>query len=151
MITDAQLIFSDAQAITSAAGSTNTIDLSLAARDIGVGEDLYIFVSVDVAFTDSGSNSTLTVALEGDSTTSFTPDGTTTLFTIPALAAAGAAYYAKLPPGIVSGSDALAYQYIRLKYTPNNGDLSTGTVTAGIVKDIQKVNNFSSGFSISGH
>ena len=75
MIMDAQLLFSDAQAITAAAGSTNTIDLG-AVRDIGTGENLYLVVTVDVAFTDGSSNSTLTVALEGDSTTTITPDGT---------------------------------------------------------------------------
>lgn len=151
MITDAKLLFSDAQAITAQAVSTNVVDLGAIANDIGVGEDLYVFVTVDVAFTDSGSNSTLTVALYGDSTTTFTPDGNTTLGTLPALAAAGSKYFYKLPPGIVSAVDALAYQYIALEYTPNNGNLSTGTVTAGICKDIDKVNYFASGFSVSGH
>lgn len=144
MFLDAQNLFSDAQAVTAAAGSTNTIDLS-AVRDIGTGESLYIFVQLDVAFTDSGSDSTLTVALEGDSTTSFTPDGTQDLFTIPALAAAGNIYYARLNPGAAP----LQYQYIRLKYTPNNGNLTTGTVTAGIVKDIQKYTSFADGLTIS--
>lgn len=151
MYIDNNLYFSNAQAITAQAVSTNVVDLGAIANDIGVGEDLYVFVTVDVAFTDAGSNSTLTVALYGDSTTTFTPDGNTTLFTIPALAAAGSKYYAKLPPGIVSGTDALAYEFIALEYTPNNGNLSTGTVTAGIVKDIDKSNQFASGFSVSGH
>ena len=144
-ITDALLLFSDAQAITAAAGSTNTVDLSNASRDLGTGENLYVVVTVDVAFTDSGSDSTLTVALEGDSTTSFTPDGTDTLFTIPALAAAGATYIARLDPGMAS----LAYQYIRLKYTPNNGNLTTGTVTATLCHDVQKWTAFAKGFVIS--
>lgn len=144
MFLDAQLLFSDAQAITAAAGSTNTVDLS-AVRDIGTGQDLYVQVSVDVAFTDSGSNSTLTVAIEGDSTTSFTPDGTQDLFTIPALAAAGDKFYAKLSPG----SAPLQYQYVRLKFTPNNGDLTTGSVTASLVLDIDKPKIFAKGYVIS--
>lgn len=144
MITDAQLTFSDAQAITAAAGSDNTVDLS-AVRDIGTGEPLYIVVSVDVAFTDGSSDSTLTVALEGDSTTSFTPDGTVDLFTIPALAAAGNVYYARLAPGAAP----LAYRYVRLKYTPNNGNLTTGTVTASIVHDIQKFVAYAKNYTIS--
>jgi hypothetical protein len=132
MILDKENLFSDSQAITAAAASTNHIDLG-SARDIGTGEDLYVFVNVEVAFTDSGSDSTLAVALEGDSTESFTPDGTVTLFTIPALAAIGNIYFAKLSPG----SAPLQYRYIRLKYTPSS-DLTTGTITAGLVKDIQK-------------
>lgn len=143
MITDALLLFSDAQAITAAAGSDNTIDQGIA-RDIGTGEDLYVVVSVDVAFTDSGSDSTLAVALEGDSTTTFTPDGTVTLFTIPALAAAGNIYYAKLSPGMAP----LAYRYLRLKYTPSS-DLTTGSVTASIVHDIAKFVPYAKGYTIS--
>lgn len=147
MFLDAQLLFSDAQAVTAAAGSTNTIDLS-AVRDIGNGNDLYVFVSVDVAMTDASSDSTLTVSLEGDSTTTFTPDGTRDLFIIPAVTAAGNVFYAKLSPSIGS-SDGANYQYIRLKYTPNNGNLTTGTFTAGIVQNIQKATVFADGITIS--
>ncbi len=144
MYVDSQLLFSDAQAITVAAASGNVIDLG-AVRDIGTGEALYVVVSVDVAFTDSSSNSTLTVALEGDSTTSFSPDGTQDLFVIPALAAVGSVYYARLNPG----SAPLQYQYIRLYYTPNNGDLTTGSVTAFIAKDIQKYVSYADNITIS--
>ena len=144
MILDAQLEFSSAQAITAAAGSTNTVDLS-AVRDIGTGADLYLVVNVTTAFTDTGSNSTLTVAIEGDSTTSFTPDGTEDQFTIPALAAAGAVYISKLNPG----SAPLQYRYIRLKYTPNNGDLSAGAVSAHLVNDVTKFVAYAKGYTIS--
>lgn len=147
MILDGQLLFSDAQAVTAAAGSTNTLDLS-AVRDIGTGEDLYVFVSVDVAMADTGSNSTLTVTLQGDSTTSITPDGARDLFIIPATSAAGSIFYAKISPSIGS-SDATNYQYLRLLYTPNNGDLSAGTFTAGIVGNIQKATLFADGITIS--
>lgn len=146
MIIDASLQFSSAQAITAAAGSTNTIDLGPGAlRDIGTGEDLYVALVVTTAFTDSGSDSTLTVALEGDSTTSFTPDGTRDLFVIPALAAIGDTFFAKLDPG----EGGLQYQYIRLKYTPNNGNLSAGAVSANLTKDIAKWRAFAKGYTIS--
>jgi len=144
MLLDSQLRFSNAQAITAAAGSTNTIDLG-AVRDIGTGEPLYVIVSVDVAFTDSGSDSTLTVTLEGDSTTSFTPDGTADLFIIPALAAAGNLYIARLHPGMTP----LNYRYIRLLYTPNNGNLTTGTVTSYLTNNIQKWQAFADNITIS--
>lgn len=143
MYLDAQLLFSDAQAITAAAGSTNKIDFG-AARDIGTGEPLYVVVTVDVAFTDASSDSTLTVALEGDSTTSFTPDGTQQLFIIPALAAAGAIYVARISPDYAAN-----YRYMRLKYTPNNGDLSTGSLTAFITNNVQKYASYADGITIS--
>ena len=143
MIHDAQNLFSDAQAITAAAASTNYINFGVA-RNIGVGENLYVVVTVDVAFTDASSDSTLTVALEGDSTTSFTPDGTQQLFIIPALAAAGAVYIARISPDYASN-----YQYIQLKYTPNTGNLTTGTVTAFIAKDVQAYSSYAKGYTIS--
>jgi hypothetical protein len=144
MYVDALLLFSDAQAITAAAGSESTIDLG-AVRDIGTGEPLYIVVCVDVAMTDAGSDSSVTVALEGDSTDSFSPDGTQDLFVIPAVSAVGATFFACLNPG----SAPLQYRYIRLKYTPNNGDLTTGSFTAFIAKDIQKYRSYAKGYTIS--
>lgn len=142
MYVDSQLLFSDAQAVTSAAGSTNTIDFG-AVRDMGVGEPLYVVVLCDVAMTDSGSDSTLVVALEGDSTTSFTPDFTRNLFTFSALSAAGTVKIAALGP------DDLNLQYARLKYTPAGGDLSTGSFTAFIAKDIQKYTSYADNVTIS--
>lgn len=144
MILDGQLTFSDAQAVTAAAASTNSVDLG-AVRDIGTGEPLYVVVTVDVAMTDSGSDSSLAVALEGDSTTTFTPDGTDALFTIPAVAAAGNTYIARLSPGM----NALQYRYIQLKYTPANGNLTTGSFSAYLTHDIQKVVNYADAITIS--
>lgn len=127
MITDALNLFSDAQAITAAAASTNYIDLGVA-RNIGVGTKIGVVVTIDTTFADTGSNSTLTVSLYGDSTTTFTPDGSQTLFTIPALAAAGNRYVAWISPDFAAN-----YRYIELYYSPNNGDLSAGAVTAQLV------------------
>lgn len=142
MYVDSQLLFSDAQAVTAAAGSTNTIDLG-AVRDIGVGEQLYVVCLCDVAMTDGSSDSTLAVALETDSTTTFTPDATRTLFTFSALSAAGTVKYAALGP------DDINLQYARLKYTPANGDLTTGSFTAFITKDIQKYKAYADNVTIS--
>ena len=144
MFIDAQLLFSDAQAVTAAAGSTNTIDLS-AVRDIGNGRPLFIVVTVDVALTDIGSDSSVTVALEGDSTTTFTPDGTINLFTIPAVSAAGSIFIASLSPSAAP----LQFQYIRLLYTPNNGNLTTGSFTAFIALDIQRYVSYADAITIS--
>jgi hypothetical protein len=143
MIQDKHLQFSEAQAITAAAGSTNTYDQGVG-RDLGTGEPLFIVLEVTTAFTDSGSNSTLTVALEGDSTESFTPDGTQDLITIPALAAVGDKFFVRLHPGMTP----MNYRYLRLKYTPNNGDLTTGSLNASIVKDIQKWKAYANAYDI---
>lgn len=134
MILDAQLQFSDSQAITADAASTNIIDLTHANRDIGTGESLYVVVNVEVAFTDASSDSTLAVILEADSTETLTPDASLTLFTIPALAAVGDKFIARLDPGAA----ALQYQYIGLQYTPANGDLTTGTISAHLTTSIDQ-------------
>jgi len=143
MLIDKLLMFSEAQAITAAAASTNSLDMG-PARDIGVGEDLYVFINVDVAMTDGGSDSTLTVDLYGDSTTSFTPDGKQTLFTIPAVSAAGTQYFAKISPDF-----AAQYRYLELYYTPNTGNLTTGSFTAGIINGIQKAKMYAKGYVIN--
>lgn len=142
MFLDAQLIFSDGQAVTAAAGSTNTIDLG-AVRNIGVGEVLYLVIICTVAMTDSGSDSTLAVAIEGDSTDSFTPDSTKTVATFAAASAAGTTKIVKLSP------DDINLRYMRLKYTPSGGDLTTGSFDAFITKDIQAFTAYADNITIS--
>jgi len=142
MYVDALLLFSDAQAVTATAASTSSIDLS-AVRDVGTGEDLYVVVTCDVAMTDASSDSTLAVAIEGDSTTTFTPDYTRTLFTFSALSAAGTVKIAKLSPGDVN------LRYLQLKYTPASGDLTTGSFTAFITSQVDKWTAYADAITIS--
>ncbi len=144
MYLDAQLLFSDAQAITADAASTNIVDLSQV-RDIGTGQSLYIVTIVDVAMTDSGSDSTLAVILEGDSTTTLNPDGSQTLFTIPATTAAGEKFFARLDPG----SAPLQYQYIGIQYTPANGNLTTGSFTTFMTVNIDDWKAYADNITIS--
>ncbi len=143
MIIDAQLLFSDAQALTAAAASTNSIDLGIA-RDVGTGETLYVVVSVGVAMTDAGSDSTVSVYLQTDDNSSFSSATNSQLIgTLGALSAVGTTLYAKLDPAKVNE------RYIRLYYTPAGGDLSTGTVDAFITKDISKYTSYADGITIS--
>jgi len=141
---DAQLLFSSEQAVTSTAASTNSVNLG-AVRDIGTGEDLYVVCLLDEAMADSGSDSTVAVSLEGDSTTTFTPDGAQALFSFAAVSPKGTVKIAKLDPG----SAPLQFQYIQLKYTVANGDLSAGKFTAFLTNNIDKYTYFADGFKIS--
>lgn len=145
MLMDAELLFSEAQAITAAADSTNVVDLGVA-RDIGVGEELYIMVLVTTTLDDAGDDSTLTVSLVTDDNAALSSDAVVQeLVTIPATTAAGTVYFFRLTPEILE-----AYQrYIGLAYTLSGGNLSAGAITAGIVKDIQKYKDYASGFTIS--
>ena len=141
MILDKVLMFSDAQGITAAAASDNYVDFG-ATKDLGLGENLYIAINVDVAFTDGGSDSTLTVAIQTDTDPAFGSAVTQSVLTIPALAPIGAAYFVGIDPGVI------AERYVRLYYTPNSGNLTTGSLTATIAKDIQKQVIYPKGYTI---
>lgn len=143
MIMDAQLLFSDAQAVTAAAASTNYVDLK-AARDIGNGKDLYLVSVVDVAMTDGSSNSTLTVDLQTDDNSSFSSAATgCTAFSFPALSAIGTTLIRRLGPGDCNE------QYMRVYYTPVNGDLSTGSFTTFITTEPYKYASYPDNVTIS--
>lgn len=141
MILDANLRFSDAQAITATADSTNIIDQNIAGRDAGTGKPLYVVVVITTAMTNTG---TVDVALQGDSTSTITPDKTRSLFVIPAGSAVGDTFIAPLHPA----GEPEALQYINLKYTVS-GTVSTGNVDAFLVSDIQRWKAYANNYTIS--
>lgn len=156
MILDNNLLFSDSQAITATAASTNLIDLGPIAtaavsggdtgtRQIGDGFPIFIFVFVEVAFTDSGSDSTLTVSVETDDNTSFSSAATVmTLDVLAALTAAGSKFFYRLP----ISTAAIPYErYIRLKYTTTNGNLTTGTISAGLCTGVDRYRSYTNAVS----
>lgn len=63
MYTDARLQFSDAQALTATALSTNVIDLGVA-RAIGNGEEMSVLITVDVAADQGAGDEDYTFAVE---------------------------------------------------------------------------------------
>lgn len=143
MYVDAQNLFSDAQAITASAASTNLIDFG-SARDIGVGRELYLVVVVDVAFTDAGSDSTVAVTVQTDDNAGFASATTVqTIGTFAALTAAGSRLVARLQP------DAGWEQYVRVYYTVANGDLTTGSLTSFLTTDIQAWTAYPIGYTVS--
>lgn len=136
MFLDAQLEFSDAQAVTSSAVGTNVIDLS-ADRSIGNGEPLGVLFVVDVAADQTSSDEDYTFDLEyasnaGQSTgrqligrrvfESGTPDA-------PAqnadLLVVGFQFVIVLPPTRLSESE----QYLGIRYV-TAGSSPTITMTA---------------------
>jgi hypothetical protein len=141
MIIDSQALFSDDQAVTATAVSSNIIDLGATgtvpggstalSRDIGKGTPVEILIQWTVAAV-SGGASTVTVDLETDDNSSFS--SATTLATTGAIAKATlvAGYQMKIhymPRG--------AERYIRLNYTVATANLTAGAVTAGIVAGVQ--------------
>ena len=138
MLMDLQSMFSDKQAITVTAASTNVIDFGAAGtpkhakaavtRDIGKGRPIPIMVMVNQTFTDVGSDGTLTIALQVDDDEAF-GSATTVLSQTFALATLVAG--AKLPPFYVP--EGVDERYARLNYTVASGPMTAGKITAGLV------------------
>jgi hypothetical protein len=143
MIVDKLARFSNAQALTANAASTDLMDLGDADRNLGIGSDLYLVSVVTTALTDAGSNSTVTVTLETDTLAAF---GSATkvqeCFIIPALAAVGDTFTAKV------SRFQTPEQFLRVFYTMTNGDLTTGSVTTFLTSDAQEWRAPSKGYEI---
>lgn len=130
MIFDNTNIFSDDQAITATAASTNVIDLGASRGDIGKGIPIPILVQVTTAFATLTS---LTVAIQTDSVENFASPKTLTEQTI-ALASltAGAKFGFNILP---LGTDE---RYLRVYYTVTGSNATAGNITAGIVAAIDQ-------------
>ncbi len=134
MILDNQAIYSDAQAITATAASTNTIyhgpvSSLVKGLDFGKGEKVPLLVQVVEDFNNLTS---LKIELELDSTEAFTPDRVHDL---------GTYALAKLKAGFQITRDDLPrgfdQVYSRIKYTVTGTAPTTGKITAGIVAGVQ--------------
>lgn len=118
MFVDSQLMFSDAQALTTTAVSTNIIDLSVD-RNIGKGEPMAIVLTFGV---DSGGTSpTLQVVLQTDNDVAF--GSLTTIASSAVVLDAVAGDSIVLPIGYSNE------RYLRLSYV-TGGTTPTATVDA---------------------
>lgn len=144
MILDKENRFANGQVVTATAISTNVIDLLKSGLDLGTGEEMLIEAAVKAAMTDTGSDSTVTVELVTDSAdTMGTPVVVQTLGTFAALSAIGTKITAKLQPSN-------AYErYIAVRFTVANGNLTTGSFDAYLVKDADLVKAYPSGYSVA--
>ncbi|MBG0596263.1 hypothetical protein I4P23_01790 [Enterobacter kobei] len=131
MILDKLLMFSEAQAVTASAASTDVIDLRPidgTRRDIGVGYPLEFWATVNTTATAAGA-ATLNVQLQTS------PDNSTwtTLYdsgtlALAALTAGKRLFSAKVPAGV--------QRYLRVNYVVGTGPLTAGAFTSGINLDV---------------
>lgn len=149
-IIDRQNMFSDAQALSGAGttASTDTIDLqplysgvggSNTSRDLGVGENVYVQVSVSGV---SGTSPTLVVAIQSDDNSGFS--SATVLFTSAAIAlpaAGGQVLITSLPFGNYE-------KFLRLSYTLG-GTSPVATVKAALVRGVEAIRNYTDALVIS--
>lgn len=97
MIIDAQLLYSDAQAVTADAGSTNVVDHGQD-RNLGLGEPLAAVITVDVAADGTTGDETYVVLLETDDNAAFSSATEVARVTIPRGSAAGTKFVIPVPP-----------------------------------------------------
>jgi len=134
MLLSQQQLFSDAQAVTSTAPSTNLIDLGAPGtvlgapaaliRDIGKGEPIPIVVRLLAAA--GGTSPTLVVSVQVDNDVAF--GSAKTVYTGPTVAGGTAGQELYLPVYLPEGTDE---RYLRLLYT-TGGTSPTHSITAGV-------------------
>jgi hypothetical protein len=159
MYVDQQLEFSDAQAVTATAISTNvydlfsmgvgagTTDVSPNTRiDIGAGEDVYLVVNTAVLATDSGSDATLTVSFE-------TADDVTLTTNVQVVYATSALAFAAFSPAgtnlVKIKLPSFAYRrYVGVRYTVAAGPLTAGAFDAFLTNTVDANRIYKSGFTV---
>lgn len=140
MIFDITTLFSNQQAITATAPSTNIIDLGLMgtppmaggplARDlVNGGDGIALLLQVTETFNNLTS---LAFTLELDTTTTITPDKVIQLgsLTLAELVRGARIPYRILPDGI-------SMRFMQLRYTVTGAAPTLGKITAGIVAAVQ--------------
>jgi len=138
------MIFSDGQAITATADSTNVIDLGATPtlRALSPANPMFVRVVVTEAFNNLTS---LDIAVKSDSTTNLdtseTAHGSRTIL----LAALTLGAEFVIPLDCVSQN---VERYLGIEYTVSGSAPSTGKVTAVLVPSVDSRQNFPDGSSI---
>ena len=145
MILDRQLLLSNAQPITATAVSTNSIDLA-SARDIGIGDNLELFIKVIAPLT-GGTSVQFAYVTSANADLS----AANVIVQTPPIPAAnlvaGSEWLRIQVPAL---SDAVSRQrYIGVSYTVA-GAFTGGTVTAGLVLDREGIVSYPSGLNTAG-
>lgn len=143
MILDKLLMFSEAQAVTATAASTDTIDLGPIKgnrRDIGVGEPLEFWATVNASAAAAGA-ATLNVQLQTSSDNS----AWTTLYDSGSIALASLTVgkrilSTKVPQGVL--------KYLRVNYVVGTGPLTAGAFTSGINLDVDANTHYATAFTV---
>lgn len=156
MILDKQEEFSDSQAVTATAVSTNVIDTLLVAypfmidqanltaatnsagqtdstRDLGIGEPMWLVVQVDEAATAGGA-ATTTITFESSAAAAMTSP--TVHYTTSALALAALTLGATIVQIMIPSGNYL--QFLGVRYTIATGPLTAGKFSAFLACNIQK-------------
>ncbi|TNV22119.1 hypothetical protein FH968_04390 [Buttiauxella sp. B2] len=143
MIIDKLLMFSESQAVTATAASTDVIDLGPikgTKRDIGVGNPLEFWTNVNTTAAAAGA-ATLNVQLQTstDNATWVTLYDSGSL-ALASLVAGKRILSTKVPQGVL--------KYLRVNYVVATGPLTAGAFTSGINLDVDANYAYPSGFTV---
>lgn len=131
MILDKLLMFSEAQAVTASAASTDVIDLGPidgTRRDIGVGYPLELFVNVNTTAAAAGA-ATVNIQLQtSPDNSAWTTLASTSDLALSSLTSGKRVWSQKVPQGV--------QRYLRVNYVVGTGPLTAGAFTAGINLDV---------------
>ncbi|HDW3183897.1 TPA: hypothetical protein RMM43_000749 [Escherichia coli] len=131
MILDKLLMFSEAQAVTATAASTDVIDLGPidgTRRDIGVGYPLEFWTTVNTTATAAGA-ATVNVQLQtSPDNSTWTTIASSGDLALSALVAGKRIVSQKVPSGV--------QKYLRVNYTVGTGPLTAGAFTSCINLDV---------------
>lgn len=144
MYLDAQLLFSDAQAVTADAGSTNVVDLGVAAK-VFDGEPLAVVLQIDVAADGTTTDETYEFQIETDDNAAFSSATDLVAHSIGyASLTAGSLHIIPIPVGVA------VEQYMRVYYNVG-GTSPSVTVTAFLspLSAVQKLKSYGDNITIS--
>lgn len=147
MITDANLTLSASQAVTATAFSGNTIDLGVN-RDIGAGEELNIYVNVEVSALAAGAATVNFQIVASDNANLSTPTILGQTDAIPkANLLIGTQITIPVPRSFIKK---LGQRFLGLQYLVTTGPLTAGTFSAGVIIDAADsgLKYYPSGFAV---
>lgn len=140
MILDVQNEFSDAQAVTSTAISTNVLDFGgtlNTLKDMGSGRQVWLVIQTQTTCTDTSSDATVAFTLESDSTADLATSATVHVST-GAVAFAGYATAGTVVTCVALPAGKTYERYLGVRYTVASGPLTAGKFDAFLTLDPQK-------------
>lgn len=137
-ILDKQLQYSDKQAITATAVSTNVVDAGATknpaiGRDLGAGTPLYLFLNVSQTFTAAGAATLQATLQDSADNATFADVASLGPFTLAQLTAG---------KGFWVGFPIPTRRYTRVNYTVATGPMTAGVVSAHVVDGANYIFNY---------
>lgn len=150
MMTDALLQLATAQVVTTAAVSTNTIDLSVA-RDMGPGTQLYAVITVDVAATAAGAATVDFQVITSAAANLSTPTiiGTTGPLAKTELTIGRKPIVVPIPSAVLLAQP-IGKRYLGLQFAIGTGPLTAGSFSVAITdSDVSSGKNYPAGYTVN--